>query len=121
MESDLDKELEKCPSPEEEMIQQAKEIEVNQQAEIRPEEIRLGDGEASYFRSAVENDVVQLALSIWQDHQLIQTLSLAGAARSWTRFQVELNPIGKDGCSLKFFSRQSGMEIKDIKIARIKH
>ena len=137
LESDLDKELEKCPSPEEEMIQQAKEIEVNQQVEIRPEEIRLGDGEASYFRilvkekgdyqlemhcrSAVENDVVQLAFSIWQDHQLIQTLSLAGAARSWTRFQVELNPIGKDGCCLKFFSRQSGMEIKDIKIARIKH
>ena len=95
----------------------AKEIEVNQQVEIRPEEIRLGDGEASYFRilvkekgdyqlemhcrSAVENDVVQLAFSIWQDHQLIQTLSLAGAARSWTRFQVELNPIGKDGCCLK--------------------
>lgn len=114
------------------MIQQAKELEVNPQAEIMPEEIHLGDGEHSYFRilakekgdyklemlcrSATDNDLAQFTFSIWQDNQLVKMLSLTGADRSWIRFEVDLNPIIEGSCSLTFFSRQSGMEIRDIKI-----
>lgn len=131
-ETELDRELEQCPPPEDEMMHQAREIEVNPQAEIMPEEIRLGDGERSYFRilakekgdyklemhcrSAMDNDVVQFALAVWQDDQLVQVLSLTGADHNWTRFEVDLHPITGGGCGLKFFSRQSGMEIRDIKI-----
>lgn len=132
METDLDRELEQCPCPEDEMIRQAKELEVNPQAEIMPEEIHLGDGEHSYFRilakekgdyklemlcrSATDNDLAQFTFSIWQDNQLVKMLSLTGADRSWIRFEVDLNPIIEGSCSLTFFSRQSGMEIRDIKI-----
>ncbi len=64
-------------------------------------------------------DTAQVPLSVFQEHQLIKTLTLSGADKEWRTETFELNPIISASTFLKFYFGQSGMEISECRIDKI--
>lgn len=67
--------------------------------------------------SAESPETAQLPVSVFRDKNLVETVTLTGAEKEWTRQVVELEePAFHTTIYLKLFFGQSGMEIKDFRI-----
>lgn len=67
------------------------------------------------LRSTDDNDVSQLPLSVFQDRNLLGTITLTGAEREWKT--VELNVMGFTGnFYLRFFAVQTGLEVRSCEL-----
>ena len=64
-------------------------------------------------------DTAQVSLSVFQERQLIRTVTLSGADKEWRVETFELNPIISASTFLKLYFGQSGMEISDCHFEKI--
>lgn len=62
------------------------------------------------LRSTDANDVAQLPLSLFQDRNLLQTVTLNGAEREWKT--VDIQVASMNTFYLRFYAGQSGLEIR---------
>ena len=66
------------------------------------------------LRSTDSNDVSQLPLSIFQERNLLGTITLNGSEREWKT--VELNVMGMNTTYLRFYPAQTGLELKSCEL-----
>ena len=65
-------------------------------------------------------DVAQLPLSIFQDRQLIQSITLLGMDRKFKTFHLKLAPSFLGNFYLKFYFAQTGLVIDSVKVIKTK-
>ena len=65
-------------------------------------------------------DVAQLPLSIFQDRQLLQTITLTGMDKKFKTFQVKLAPSFLGNFYLKFYFAQTGLVVDSVKVIKTK-
>ncbi len=63
------------------------------------------------LRSTDSNDVSQLPISIFQDRNLLGTITLTGAQRDWETFTFNI-PTFSGNFYLRFFAAQTGLEMQ---------
>ncbi len=132
-ESQLDKELGEAPSFDEGEPAQLHYVAVDAQDRARFDVglIGLEKGQNTQFavsikkqglyalkltlRSTDDNDVSQLPLSVFQDRNLLGTVTLTGAEREWKT--VELNVMGFSGnFYVRFFAAQTGLALQSVEL-----
>lgn len=128
-ETQLDKELEEAPSLDEgeALEMHYAPVEEDGMARLDTAIISLEKGHSTQFavsskkqglyvlkmvlRSTDSNDVSQLPLSVFQDRNLLGTITLTGAQRDWET--VELNvPAFSGNFYLRFYAAQTGLELQ---------
>ncbi len=62
------------------------------------------------LRSTDSNDVSQLPISVFQDRNLLGTITLTGAQREWETFTLEM-PVFSGNFYLRFFAAQTGLSM----------
>ncbi len=70
------------------------------------------------LRSTDDNDVSQLPLSIFQERNLLGTVTLNGSERAWKT--VEFNIMGMNTTYLRFYPAQTGLEIQSCELEMVK-
>lgn len=133
-ETELDRELRKWAEEDDSATGPILETEVFQEAEVDASGIDTGKGksttlqitaiERGLFRmeffcraSADTADLAQLSLSVFQDKQLVSTVTLSGADKEWQKKVVDFpNPLFSYTFYARLFFGISGMEIKGVKI-----
>lgn len=63
-----------------------------------------------------QSSLAQVSMTLSQDRQILQTVSLSGEDKEWVRREVTLNPSFLNAVFLRFFFSQGGMELKDAKV-----
>lgn len=67
--------------------------------------------------AAGENEVAQIPLTVFQDKQMLDTISITGADKEWKTYTIEnMAPCVNTAFYLKFFFGQGGMEVKEVKM-----
>ena len=72
------------------------------------------------LRADNQPDVAQLPLSIFQDRQLIKTITLTGMDKEWKKFRIKLAPSFLGNFYLKFYFAQSGLVFDSVKVIKTK-
>lgn len=76
--------------------------------------------EFSCRASAETADLAQLPVSVFQDRQLIETVTLAGSEKEWQRKSVYFPaPLFHYTFFIKLFFGMSGMELKDMRVVLV--
>ena len=70
-------------------------------------------------RSASENELAQMSLSMFYNCDLVRTITLGGSQREWRTETAELGELNGYQNYLRFYFGQSGMGIKEAKLIRI--
>ncbi len=60
-----------------------------------------------------QSSLAQVPLTIYQDKQLLKTVSLSGDDTEWQKEEISLLPINQNTVFLKFYFGQSGMELQE--------
>lgn len=110
------------------------ETEVFQEAEVDASGIDTGKGRSTtlqvtaierglfrmelFCRAAADTaDLAQLSMSVFQDKQLVSTVTLSGADKEWQKKVVDFpNPLFSYTFYVRLFFGISGMEVRDVKI-----
>lgn len=134
IETELDKELKAFAEQENSPTGPVLEVAVNGQASVNPALIDTTKGKNTTLQAAVAErgfyrieftcraaaetaELAQLPVSVFQDKQLVKTISLSGADREWTKQVVDLPvPTFQKTTYIKLYFGQSGMEIQDFNI-----
>ncbi len=134
-ESDLDKELKAALSEEDADLQNMTKLTIEKDKTVLDvDRIIIKKGVTTTFsistprrcalvlelemRAHNQPDVAQLPLSIFQDRNLVKTITLTGMDKEWQTVKVELAPSFIANFYLKFFFAQGGLEIKSAKLIR---
>lgn len=133
-ETELDKELQKCAEQENFASGPLLKTEMLEEAEIDTALIDTAKGKTTNIQVAVKErgtfrlefscrasagtaDLAQLPVSVFQDKQLIETVTLAGYEKEWQTKVVHFsNPLFHYTFFIKLFFGMSGMEIRDMKV-----
>lgn len=133
-ETELDKELQKCVEQENFAAGPLLKVEMLEETEIDTALIDTAKGKTTTVQVAVKErgtfrlefscrasagtaDLAQLPVSVFQDKQLIETVTLAGSEKEWQTKVVHFsNPLFHYTFFIKLFFGMSGMEIKDMKV-----
>ena len=133
-ESELDRELQKYAEQENEATGPILKVEMLDEAEIDPALIDTARGKSTTIQVAVKErgtfrlefdcrasaetaDLAQLPLSVFQDKQLKETITLAGSDKQWqTRVVHFPEPLFHYTFFVKLFFGMSGMELKNVKV-----
>lgn len=133
-ETELDRELRKWAEEDSSATGPILETEVFQEAEVDASGIDTRKGKSTtlqvtaierglfrmefYCRASADTaDLAQLSLSVFQDKQLVSTVTLSGADKEWQKKVVDFpNPLFSYTFYARLFFGISGMEIKDVKI-----
>lgn len=59
-----------------------------------------------------QGSLAQVAVSIFQDQQLLQTISLTGEDKEWRKLEIPLQPFYQNTVFLKFYFAQGGMAMR---------
>lgn len=132
-ETELDKALAESPSFDDGAASEMYYTEVNEQNEIDFDVSLIGleKGQNTRFgasvkergmyaleltlRSTDQNDVSQLPISVFQDRNLLGTITLTGAQREWETFTLKV-PSFSGNFYLRFFAAQTGLAMKSCKL-----
>lgn len=133
-ESELDRELQKYAEQENEATGPILKVEMLDEAEIDPALIDTARGKSTTIQVAVKErgtfrlefdcrasaetaDLAQLPLSVFQDKQLKETITLAGSDKQWQKRVVHFpEPLFHYTFFVKLFFGMSGMELKNVKV-----
>lgn len=140
IETELDKQLQACTAEDEKEFLDLRILEVEKTAVIPAEWIETTKGKSTMLQIILkEGDVSepsasslsfscrvpsagelsQIPVSIFQDKQLLRTVTLTGKDSTWREVTVELAPAFLNRYFLKFYFGQSGMELKDCTIQTV--
>ncbi len=135
IETELDKQLKECIEEDEKEQLDMRILTVEKEAEIPSEwidtqrgkstllQVVLTEGDASRLsfscRVPSAGELSQIPLSIFQDKQLLKTITLTGKDSEWRTEVIDLEPAFCSTYFLKFYFGQSGMEIKECKIEEV--
>lgn len=135
IETELDKQLKECIEEDEKELLDMRILKVEKEAEIPSEwidtqkgrstllQVVLAEGNASRLsfscRVPSAGELSQIPLSIFQDKQLLKTITLTGKDSEWRTEMFDLEPAFCSTYFLKFYFGQSGMEIKECKIEEV--
>ncbi len=135
IETELDKQLKECIEEDEKELLDMRILKVEKEAEIPSEwidtqkgrstllQVVLAEGNASRLsfscRVPSAGELSQIPLSIFQDKQLLKTITLTGKDSEWRTEVFDFEPAFCSTYFLKFYFGQSGMEIKECKIEEV--
>ena len=71
------------------------------------------------LRSTDQNDVSQLPISVFQDRNLLGTITLTGAQRDWETFTLNV-PSFSGNFYVRFFAAQTGLAMQSCKLKLVK-
>ncbi len=63
-----------------------------------------------------QSSLAQVPMTLFQDKQLLKTVSLTGEDTEWRKVVIDLNPLFQNTVYLKFYFGQGGMELKNGRI-----
>lgn len=133
-ETELDRELKKCAEQENASTGPIVKVEMLEEAQVDSSLIDTAKGKNTTIQVAVKErgmfrleftcraaegtgDLAQLPVSVFQDKQLVETVTLAGSEKEWqtrvVRFPV---PLFNYTFFIRLFFGMSGMELKDVKV-----
>ncbi|MCM1189222.1 MAG: glycoside hydrolase family 3 C-terminal domain-containing protein [bacterium] len=133
-ETELDRELRECAEQDSLSVGALLKVEMRDEAAVDTALIDTAKGKTTTVQVAVKErgtfrleffcrasaetaDLAQLPLSVFQDKQLIETVTLAGSEKEWKKKTVHFPmPLFHYTFFLKLFFGMSGMELKDMKI-----
>lgn len=133
-ETELDLELRKWAEEDSAATGPILETEVFREAEVDASGIDTGKGKSTTLqvtaterglfrmelscRAAADTaDLAQLSMSVFQDKQLVSTVTLSGADKEWQKKVVDFpNPLFSYTFYVRLFFGISGMEVRDVKI-----
>ncbi len=133
-ETELDKELQKCSDNENDARGNLVKVEMHEEVAIDTSLIDTAKGKSTTIQVAVKErgtfrlefmcrategtaDLAQLPLSVFQDKQLMGTVTLAGTEKEWQKKVVHFpGELFHYTFFIKLFFGQSGMELKDMKV-----
>lgn len=133
-ETELDRELRKCAEQENNTTGPILKIEMLDEAEVNPALIDTAKGKSTTIQVAVKErgtfrlefdcrakadtaDLAQLPLSVFQDKQLMETITLAGSDKEWqTRVVHFPEPLFHYTFFIKLFFGMSGMELRNVRV-----
>lgn len=133
-ETELDRELQKCAEQENNATGPILKVEMLDKAEIDSALIDTAKGKSTTIQVAVKErgtfrlefdcrasagaaDLAQLPLSVFQDKQLMETITLAGSDKEWqTRVVHFPEPLFHYTFFIKLFFGMSGMELRNVKV-----
>ena len=132
-ETDLDHMLAKAREEDEKVEGIKDRFYVEQSCDIRADLIRTGQGEMNVFemqtgergiylleaevRSELGNPLAQIPMTVLIGPHVIETVSLNGAQKEWTKIAVELPLVMGDTFYLKLFFAQGGMAVRSCKVS----
>ena len=134
IENDLDRELEETWSELDQAIANVRELTLDPAGTttIPAEEIGHGTGSTTIFqvttpergdytmvlkmRSTLDNPLAQLPVSVFQERNLIYSVTLTGADNDWRTFEITLPASMGGRFYLKFFFGLGGLEIEPVEI-----
>lgn len=135
-ETELDKQLAECISPEEEAIFNRRDVYVDKEGEIPADAISTEKGASSfiqlclkergYYRMELvcrvisDNELAQVPVSIFRDRDLLKTITLSGDEGEWKTESISFECPFAYNYTMKFFFGQGGMEIQSIKVIQEK-
>lgn len=67
-------------------------------------------------RSTDSNPVSQLPFSVFQDRNLLNTITLIGSEREWKTVEMPLTPVFSGNFYLRFFFAQTGLEFQSAQV-----
>ncbi|SFC40969.1 glycoside hydrolase family 3 protein [Butyrivibrio sp. YAB3001] len=134
-ESELDKELKGAVSADEASLKDTiKVILADTEASLDVEKIKIEKGSSTVFgvtclqkcfidlelvmKADNQPDVAQLPLSIFQDKELVKTITLTGMDKEWKNYRITLIPAFMNNFFLKFYFAQGGIAIKSAKLIK---
>ena len=132
VETELDRKLAECVSQETDVFGQLLRVEIQKDGGSVPvEEIDTGKGKSAlvelsvkergvyrlefYCRVPGQESLAQISMTLSQDNQIVQTISLTGKDKEWAKQEITLNPAFKNTSFLKFYFSQGGMELKEAR------
>lgn len=133
-ETELDRELLRCAEQENFATGPILKVEMLEEAEVDAALIDTAKGKTTTIQVAVRErgtfrlefscrasagtaDLAQLPVSVFQDKQLMETVTLAGSDKEWQRKAVRFPvPLFHYTFFIKLFFGMSGMELKDVKV-----
>lgn len=134
--TELDLELDKCKGTENEELADLRLVEAKgEMFAIAPDMIDTGKGqtnlyqvvpgECGVYKLVIEccveegHELAQIPVSIFQDHQLLKTLTLKGTDTEWRTESFELPPVISTSFFLKLYFGQGGMKIRECRFEKI--
>lgn len=69
-----------------------------------------------YCRVPSQEDLAQISMTLYQDKQILKTISLTGADKEWVKQEIKMRPAFLNTGFLKFYFGQGGMELKEAKV-----
>ena len=130
--TDLDVKLQECISPEDEAVFHMQKITLEHSASIDTDKLETKKGCSNPFqvfikergtyeieitcKANTQSGVAQIPLSIFQDKNLVKTITLTGEDTQWKTIRFTIGPIYNNNFYLKLYFAQSGMEVKECNI-----
>lgn len=131
VEDELDKQLAECLSDEDEIFSNVKVIDIKDGTyQLSPAMIDVGRGKTNLFqvytkprgvyklsitcRVVTDNALAQVPLSVFQDRDLIGTITLTGENNEMRDYELVLRPAFLGNYYLKLYFGQSGIEIDKV-------
>ena len=136
-ESDLDKELKAAIDEDDASLQEMIKVRFDEkEVNLDPSQLDVSKGATTVFllstptkcemdveivlKADNQPDVAQLPLSVFQDRQLIKTVTLTGMDKEWQKVRLKLAPSFLGNFYLKFYFAQGGLKIDSIKVIKTK-
>ncbi len=136
-ETDLDRELDKCPGLEDTSLGEMHQVSLeNGSLSLDVGLIRTEKGSNTRFgvtvkergfyslkvtlRSTDSNPVSQLPVSVFQDRTLLNTITLIGSERDWKTVEIPMTPVFSGNFYLRFFFAQTGLELQSAMVEMTK-
>ena len=134
VETELDRQLQECAGLDEASTGRIISLEGDNQISVDTDQIDTAKGKAVTFQLTLKErgmyrmeficrasgetaDLAQLPMSVFQDKQLVETVTLAGTEKQWQKRTVDLPaPLINHTVYIKLFFGMSGMELKDMQI-----
>ena len=134
VETELDRQLQECAGLDEASTGRIISLEGDNQISVDTDQINTAKGKAVTFQLTLKErgmyrmeficrasgetaDLAQLPMSVFQDKQLVETVTLAGTEKQWQKRTVDLPaPLINHTVYIKLFFGMSGMELKDMQI-----
>ncbi len=134
VETELDRQLQECAGLDEASTGRIISLEGDNQISVDTDQIDTAKGKAVTFQLTLKErgmyrmevtcrasgetaDLAQLPMSVFQDKQLVETVTLAGTEKEWQKRTVDFPaPLINHTVCIKLFFGMSGMELKDMQI-----
>jgi beta-glucosidase len=135
--SDLDKELLDAVSTEDSALHDMMKVAMGPDiTELDAGSIKIGRGASTSFllsaphrclpelelviRAVDQPDVAQLPVSVFQNRELVKTVTLTGMDRDWQTVRITLGPVFVANFFLKLYFAQGGLEIRSAKLTIVR-